>query len=169
MLRHIIYTILYIMTRHNLYKLFIKPFTVWPKESCQTFLSKIDRNWSKSNCKTSWWRHEYFFHGKLTNIKLKITVALVTSVQPRWVDTIVRSWSETHMPEVPRTPCPSLLSCPRLSYSPELQKKMSMMLRTWTCLAFQNCYVDNGKVTLSRFISAFRISENHILGWNSSA
>ena len=41
MLRHIIYTILYIMTRHNLYKLFIKPFTVWPKESCQTFLARL--------------------------------------------------------------------------------------------------------------------------------
>ena len=88
MLRHIIYTILYIMTRHNLYKLFIKPFTVWPKESCQTFSSKIDRNWSKSYCKTSWWR-QYFFHGKLTNIKWKITVALMITILPRWVDTNV--------------------------------------------------------------------------------
>ena len=139
MLRHIIYTILYIMTRHNLYKLFIKPFTVWPKESCQTFLSKIDRNWWKSNCKTSWWRHEYFFHGKLTNIKLKITVALVTSVQPRWVDTIVRSWSETHMPEVPRTPCPSLLSCDTIRVILPNQNPVRVQIRVQDCRIVRNC------------------------------
>ena len=44
MLRHIIYTFFNIMARHSLYKLFINPATVWPKESCLTFWVRLIEN-----------------------------------------------------------------------------------------------------------------------------